>query len=402
MTELEEFKIYYADLEHSTLYQSWAAGHPADAKAWDGYAQALIAGHNPEPPTVTTGFAKSLLDVGAMAVIGTPVDPPPIPPPPVSSDAYDALVSALVPPKFEYTKQVPVTTLKDYLAMVANPQPGYWYDVQSVSVPGRVDARHALSAWCKFTYDAGCKFTGSAVGSDPIPVMEVTGAAFQQHIWAEGCIMTNRGGNGIHSQGATHHCVFDGAMAQDMGADGYALFGGAYGPGHDNFMRLRAKNIALESAKFDPHAEKGTGLHGMNFQDSNKNPWYNNIIAIHCSDCPGAGGSVLECGVASGGAQPYGNTYYVKGERMLFFAKSQSGGMGINMWGGPQHDNTFAIIEVEDVAGYAMNMGAQGGQLTNVKVLKGKATNACRNPRYAGQDPWMKKAGLIYAAGWQV
>jgi hypothetical protein len=208
--------------------------------------------------------------------------------------------------------------------------------------------------------------------------------------------MTNRGGNGIHSQGGTHHCVFDGALAADMGADGHAFFGGVYGPIHDNFLRLTSKNVALEAVAFDPHEDKGTGLHGLNWQDSNKASCYNNIVAIHCLDsmC----GSALECGVAGGGAQPYGNTYYVKGERLLFMAQHQGGGMGVNLWGGPQHDNTFAIIEVDELAGYAMNLGAVGGALTNVRVLQGSAKATNQNPRFAG-SPWMKKRGLVYSPG---
>lgn len=351
-------------------------------------------------PGDTTGSGTTSVVVSATQS-GTTAGPAPQPatPEPMTTGSYDSFVSALQPPQFNYSKHVPITTLNAYLAAIKNPQAGYWYDVQGVTVHGTVTATHALSSWCKFTYDAACKFTGSSVGSAPVPILEVRGAAFTQHIAAPGVLFTNPGGNGIHSQGGTNHCVFDGFKATDMGADGYDFFGGPYGDTHDNFIRVEAENVATQSLKFDPHSEKGTGLHGMNVQDSNKSSFRNNTVAIYCHDCVKYGGSVLECGVESGGTQPHGNSYYVKGYRMLMNALHQGAGNGVNQWGGAAHDNTFVVVEVDEMAGYAMNMGAQTGTLTNVRVAQGTATNTNQNPRFAGKNPWMKGHGLVYSPG---
>jgi hypothetical protein len=280
-------------------------------------------------------------------------------------------------------------------------RPGDWIDCRGIVFTGQVVCHRALSALAKITYDSQCKLTGTAIGAQASSALDVTGAAFTQHIFSPGALITNPGGNGIHSVGGTHHCAFDGVTIRDCGADGVDWFGGAtgYGDTHDNFLRADIANVALQSLKFDPHAEKGTGLHGMNLQDGNKLTVRDNIVALYVHDCPKYGGSAIECGVLAGGTQPHGNHYYVKASRLLMFAKSQTAGNGVNLWGGPQHDNTFHVVEVDDIAGHAVNTDLSSATYTNVVVRQGTATNYCQNPRYAGNSPWSKRHGIIYSPG---
>lgn len=362
-------------------------------------------GSDPSKWPVSTSMgsaAQELLAARAEAgdLVDPTADPAPPPPPPVST-GYDALVAALSPPQFEYVGQpIVCTTRAQFDTAYGKLQPGQWIDCRGITFQGEIKAHRALSALAKITYDAACKFVGnSTIGSAPTSALDVTGAAFTQHLFAKGASITNPGGNGIHAVGGTHHCTFDGVYVHDTGADGVDWFGGPYGDTHDNFLRAEIENVALQSLKFDPHAEKGTGLHGMNLQDSNHSSVRNNIVAIYVHDCPKYGGSAIECGVASGGSQPYGNHYYIKAERLLMNAKSQTAGNGMNWWGGAQHDNIVHVIEVDHIAGHGINQDSSSAAYTNVVVQAGTATNYCLNPRYAGQSPWMKRKGMVYAPG---
>jgi hypothetical protein len=332
----------------------------------------------------------------------TPTPPPPEPvpsPPPVTAGTYAQLVSALAPPQFEWARHIVCTTRAAFNTAYTNMRPGDWIDCRGIIFTGQVNCRRGLGALAKITYDSGCKFTGTAIGSQPSSCLEVTGAGFTQHLFARGATMTNPGGNGIHCQGGMHHCALDGPLIENMGADGVDWFGGAYGDTYSNFLRAEIANIGLQSPRFDPHAEKGTGLHGMNLQDNDRSAVRDNIVALNVRDCPQYGGSAIECGVVGGGAQPYRNQYYVKASRLRMVAKSQTAGNGVNLWGGPQHDNTFHVVEVEDIAGHAVHTDSSSATYSNVVVRQGTAARYCLNPRYAGQNPWMRRHGIVYAPG---
>src|SRR5205814_10357797 len=94
--------------------------------------------------------------------------------------------------------------------------PGQWIDCRGITFTGQVLCHRALSGLAKITYDSACKFTGTTVGSAPSDCLDVTGAAFTQHLFARGATMTNPGGRGIHSVGGTHHCAFDGLLIENM------------------------------------------------------------------------------------------------------------------------------------------------------------------------------------------
>lgn len=360
----------------------------------------MVTKYGPDPTKwpKTTNWYKGLSDAGLLPT-ATP-DPPP--PPPPATTGYDALVSALTPPRFEFNtaQHVVVTDQASFLKAYAALAPGGWIECRGITFTGTVKCQRALSGLAKITYDSECKFTGNnTIGSAPTDTLEVTGAAFTQHLAAPGVTMTNPGGRGIHAVGGLHHCAFDGFHIKDCGADGWDWFGGPYGDTHDNFIRVEVENCALQSLKWDPHQEKGTGLHGANVQDSNHSSVHDNTIALHVHDFPKYGGSAIEFGVVSGGSQPYGNHLYVKAARLKMNATTQTAGNGVNLWGGPMHDNTFHVVEVEDMAGHAINRDGSSASYTNMTVREGTAVNCCQNQRYAGQNPWMKRAGLTYTPG---
>jgi hypothetical protein len=68
MTDLTDFKNYVDQLNKTTVYQKWANSSSGDANRWKLYAEAIFAGQTPTPPTMSTGFGKSLVLVGIIAL----------------------------------------------------------------------------------------------------------------------------------------------------------------------------------------------------------------------------------------------------------------------------------------------------------------------------------------------
>lgn len=313
---------------------------------------------------------------------------------------YQQLVTALINPA-KITRTSPNKTLTSpnrtsLLNALSGLQPGDWLYCKGANIAGQVNfPQKSLGGYARITFDGTSKFTGGMpVDNLPRPAIYLYKSAYFDIHFEPGCVITNPGGGGILVHGGTHHCSLDGWYVSNTGADGCSMFP-AEAPINNIFSRGEAKNIGLNHA-YDPHVDKGSGLHGMNVQDTNNYSFHDNIIAIYGHDFSYSGGSILECGLRSGGAQPYNNHYYVKGERNLYKASTQTGGNGVNIWGGTQHDNTFHIIEVDDMMGLAVFSDSQLEQLVNVVVKQGTATKCCQLSKYVGRNPWDKKGGIIY------
>lgn len=325
---------------------------------------------------------------------------------PAPADTYAALVGALTPPQFEHARQIVCTTPADVAAAVAKIQPGDWIDVRSVSFAGETVWNPQLSSYAKVTLDAGCRFLGVASQQDR-PALYLPHPRFFQVLFAAGATVTNPvGGAGILAHGGDH-LVVDGFHVAGVGSDGFSLFPATDGTDVQYcFLRGEIEGFCM-STVYDPHAEKGTGLHGMNLGDSAAHVFHHNQVAVYVHDpwtnpATGkqiGGGSVVELGSKATATSPHDNDLYLKGERLLFDAESQTAGNGVNFWGsgGPSamRNNVFHVIEVDDMAGYGFHLSGTGGATGNT-VQVGRASRCCQNPRYSGQSPWMRGPEIAY------
>jgi len=205
---------------------------------------------------------------------------------------------------------------------------------------------------------------------------------------------SHRGGDCLRSYGA-QHVTWWYFTAHDCGGTGAALFGGQAATEHDDFSGTIwgvGQNLA-----WDPHLEKGTGLHCVNLDDDNIYPFEHNRFAFYCHDI--SSGAAIEYGAAHRtGPKPRKNTIYLLAVNLTEVAKSQTGGNGIQFWGADGQSAVIRFIQVDHAEGFALWDGGMnaGTSLEGVTVVDGRASNTNRNPRYAGRNPWSDRLGEVY------
>ena len=152
-----------------------------------------------------------------------------------------------------------------------------------------------------------------------------------------------------------------------------------------------------QNLTWDPHTEKGTGLHCVNLDDHNLYPFRGNRFAFHCHDIPT--GAAIEYGASQrADPKPVENTIYLLADDLTDVAKIQTGGNGIQFWGVKGQSADIQFIEVTNAEGYALWDGGmnKGTNLKGISVEYGRASNTNQNPLYAGQNPWSDRLGEVY------
>ena len=185
--------------------------------------------------------------------------------------------------------------------------------------------------------------------------------------------------------------------AHDCGGTGVGFSGGQAPTEHVDFNGTIWK--VGQNLTWDPHTEKGTGLHCVNLDDHNLYPFRNNRFAFYCHDIPT--GAAIEYGASQRAhPKPVENTIYLRAVNLTDVAKIQTGGNGIQFWGVNGQSAEIRFIEVDNAEGYALFDGGmnQGTSLSGVRVEHGRASNTNQNPRYAGQNPWSDRLGEVYQA----
>jgi hypothetical protein len=183
--------------------------------------------------------------------------------------------------------------------------------------------------------------------------------------------------------------------AHGCGGTGASFSGGQAPTEHDDFNGTIWK--VGQNLTWDPHTEKGTGLHCVNLDDHNLYPFQNNRFAFSCHDIPT--GAAIEYGASQRAhPKPVGNTIYLLAVNLSDVAKYQTGGNGVQFWGVNGQSADIRFIQVENAQGYALWDGGMnaGTNLKGITIEYGRASNTNQNPRYANQNPWSDRLGEVY------
>jgi hypothetical protein len=207
------------------------------------------------------------------------------------------------------------------------------------------------------------------------------------------------------------HSMWWGFYAHDCGSGGMTMFAAApsysyAGPVEYDDIQGEVGHFSLNDGKFDPHAERCSGLHGANLSDNNWFAFDHNRIAlyVHDSACTGGGielGSRNSPTTSTPGPIPTQNTIYLKCVNLTFVSKSQTGGNCYQVWGyGATHED-IPYLEADNIAGHpywAHGMYAAAGTsaLSTDTVEYGRTTNVRTNPRYAKDPNWDKRDGTVF------
>jgi hypothetical protein len=165
---------------------------------------------------------------------------------------------------------------------------------------------------------------------------------------------------------------------------------------HDDFQGEITK--VGQNLNWDPHTEKGSGIHGSNLWDSSySSAFSDNRFAFYAHDIPT--GACVEIGNPSSGVSAGGNVLYLKCANATFVSHTQTGGNALQLWG---QTSTLGLhvkyLEGDNLQGYALWGGgvSSGQNLGGTTVEYGRATHTNLNPRYAGLKPWDTSHAVAY------
>jgi len=201
-----------------------------------------------------------------------------------------------------------------------------------------------------------------------------------------GDCLTNHGGQ---------HVTWWYLSAHDCGGNGASFLGGQAPTEHIDFNGTIWK--VGQNLAWDPHAERGTGLHAANLWDANQTGNFtNNRFAFYAHDIPV--GACVEFGNNQPSSQATGNVLYLKCVNATNVAKVQTGGNALQIWG---DTNTLGLdvkyLEAHNLQGFALRVGISSGQTAKgVTIEYGRATHTNQNPRYARQGPWDSGDNVVY------
>lgn len=203
------------------------------------------------------------------------------------------------------------------------------------------------------------------------------------------------GGACLTDHGSQHVLWWDFHL-HDCGGSGFAAFTAGADVADNDFEGTITK--VGQTLAWDPHSEKGTGVHGAILWDANSGyAFTNNRFAFYAHDIPT--GACVELGNDQPSSRAAGNVLYEKCVNETEVATRQTGGGGLQLWG---DTNSLRLdvkyLEVDNAQGRALDsQGLNPGQTLNgVTVEYGRASRTNLNPRFAGQSPWDSYGGVVY------
>jgi hypothetical protein len=180
--------------------------------------------------------------------------------------------------------------------------------------------------------------------------------------------------------------------AHDCGGTGAGLATVTAPAEHNDFQGTIWK--VGQNVAWDPHVEKGSGLHCANLDDGGQYAFQDNRFAFYCHDIPT--GAAIEYG--SRAIAPVRNTIYLKAVNLTFVSLIQTGGNAIQIWGVTGQTADIKYLEVDNAQGYGLFDGGMysGTTLSGITEEYGRATNTNLNARYSGKSPWQTNEGVVY------
>jgi hypothetical protein len=310
-------------------------------------------------------------------------------PSPGAHDGYAAAIAySRSRPGFVPVRRVGVGDASELRAALADLQAGdLVVATGSFTVSGETVIAKRLSgpavldlAGVSFVYSGGLDYP--AVWLDNASNLRIYGGDLSTADTGGSCL-SSYGGQDVTWWGFTaHDCGGTGVMVATVTAPAE----------HDDFQGTVWK--VGQNLAWDPHLEKGSGLHCANLDDGGQYAFQDNRFAFYCHDIPT--GAAIEYG--SRNIAPVHNTIYLKADNLTFVSQTQTGGNAIQFWGVNGQSADIKYLEVDNAQGYGLFDGGMysGATLSGVTVEYGRATNTNQNPRLAGQNPWDSTHHVVF------
>jgi hypothetical protein len=298
-------------------------------------------------------------------------------------------------PSFTPQRTIMVSNAAKLRSAISNLRPGDLVKASSgFTVAGETIISNRLSAPAELDL-TGVHFVYS--GGRNLPAVWLDNAR-NLYIYGGNATTSDSGGACIVDYGS-QHVLWWGFSAHGCGGSGFAASttnGDAVD--HNDFQGTIWK--VGQNLHWDPHSEKGTGLHGAILWDSQyTSAFTNNRFAFSLHNIPT--GACVELG-NNEAAQAGGNVLYEKCVDASDVAKVLTGGNGLQLWGETtQLGLDVKYLQVDDAQGRALeSSGIYSGQnLHGVTVEYGTASHTNQNHDLTGSNnrlPWDTYGGVVY------
>jgi hypothetical protein len=320
--------------------------------------------------------------------------------PPVTggTETYQRAISyTRTRPSFRPTRIVRVSNASQLRAAISNLRAGDLvkatapFTVASargpaLTISARLSARAEIDlTGVSFVYTGGRQEDGVHIGN-----------AQNLYIFGGNISTSDTGGVCLRVYGS-QNVLWWGWKVHDCGASGFQAQAIGGPVDHDDFQGEISK--VGQNLAWDPHAEKGTGLHAANLWDAaTSGAFTNNRFAFYAHDIPV--GACVEYGNSQGIAT--GDILYLKCVNETEVAKTQTGGNALQIWGNINNTTKATLdvkyLEGDNLQGYAyLDSGLSSGvDASGITIEYGRASNTNQNPRYRGRNPWQHSFGEIY------
>jgi hypothetical protein len=333
------------------------------------------------------------LDFAAHEGYADPIAPPS--PGPIDT-AYDKSVANLQRPQGSFGPVKKVTTLATLTAALSALRGGDDLLVSGVEIPGTINFPQKFSQYARVTFDKSCVFSGYNGGWVQKDNIYLPDTHYLQLIFEQGCKITNPKGNRNMAVFGGDHLVIDGFLLDGCGGTNFQS-SPVNAPLSNFWYRGAARNCG-NHLDWDPHSEKGSGVHGMYLGNGKKGVLYKGVVALYTYDHKGGAGD-LQFGhdtSVCGPVLPKDVELYVKAKNSKFQSKTQTGGNATQVWGKLGTGIVYKVIEADDIMGKAFWCNAMTNPNADIRIMAGTATRCCQNPRWSRQGPWDKKSGVSY------
>jgi hypothetical protein len=299
-------------------------------------------------------------------------------------------------PSFTPTRTVRVSSAAELRAAISNLQPG---DLVKATTSFTVSNSSSAALIIKNRLSASAEIDLTGVKIIYTGTRQENGVwlnnASNLYIFGGDISTSNTGGVCLRDYGS-QNVLWWGFNAHNCGATGFQAQAIGGPVDHDDFQGTISK--VGQNLAWDPHAEKGTGLHAANLWDANQTgAFINNRFAFYAHDIPV--GACVEFGNNQPSSQATGNVLYLKCVNASDVAQMQTGGNALQIWGDTKRLGLdVKYLEGKDLQGFCLRTnGISSGQTAKGVIIEyGRATNTNQNPRYAGQGPWDSYGHAIY------
>ena len=297
-------------------------------------------------------------------------------------------------PSFTPKRTVAVGNASQLQAAISNLRPGDLVKAtKPFTVSGTTVIRNRLSAPAELDL-TGVSFVFS--GGFNAQAVYINNAR-NLYIYGGDLSTSGTGGTCLTDHGS-QHVLWWGFHVHDCGGSGFAAFT-APGSGpvdHDDFEGTITR--VGQTLAWDPHSEKGTGVHGAILWDAPTSyAFTHNRFAFYAYNIPT--GACVELGNEQPSSPASGNVLFEKCVNETEVATRQTGGNGLQLWGVTNRLGLdVKYLEVDHAQGKALEAhGLDRGQsVAGVTVEYGRATNTNLSSRFAGQSPWDSYGGVVY------